>query len=121
MINDYKTKIQLKARRAAKEKRYVRLMTKEYTLGLFVFMGRSHDYVLDNETCTCSSYLFNCIYRKTNEYCYHIIGLNYALESDQILTIALPLNEIKDVLSEIYSYGKSLKLRKILNDMIKNE
>jgi len=121
VINNYKAKIQLKARRAAKEGRYVRLITKEYTLDLFIFIGRNHDYILDNEACTCRSYLFNCIYRKTDEHCYHIIGLNYALEADQVPTIALPLNEIKDVLSEIYTYGKSLKLRKILNDMIKNE
>jgi predicted nucleic acid-binding Zn finger protein len=112
-VEDYR--IQIKARRAVKEKRYINIRSSDGIFSIFIYLGKSQDYIVTPNACTCPSYLFNVILKKKHKYCYHIIGLKYALTTEQITRIMLPINEIRDILIDIYAYGKSLKLRKLMS------
>nr|WP_238699235.1 MULTISPECIES: SWIM zinc finger family protein [unclassified Sulfolobus] len=81
----------------------------------FIYIGRNNDYVLNLNYCSCPFYLFNVLLRNEYDFCYHTLGLKYALEKDQITKIELYTKDFKEILTEIYSCGKSLKLRRILN------
>lgn len=105
----------MKARRVVKEGRFVSLTLNDALFRIFIYIGRNNDYILNLNFCSCSFYIFNVVLRGKYDFCYHVLGLKYALEKDQITKIELYADDFKEILTEIYAYGKSLKLRRILN------
>ncbi|MEM0122663.1 MAG: SWIM zinc finger family protein [Saccharolobus sp.] len=106
-----------KAKKVVKEKRFINIIEPNNNISIFVYIGNKYDYILNSNSCTCPSYLYNVIFRKKYKYCYHILGLKFALESDEIKKIVLSIDEIREILIDIYAYDKSLKLRRILSKM----
>ncbi|ACP38621.1 SWIM zinc finger family protein [Saccharolobus islandicus] len=107
----------LKARRVVKEGRFVSLSLKGTLFTIFIYIGRNNDYTLNLNYCSCPFYLFNVLLRNKYDFCYHTLGLKYALEKDQLTKIELYTEDFKEILTEIYTCGKSLKLRRILSNV----
>jgi Uncharacterized metal-binding protein len=52
---------------------------------------------------------------KEGEPCVHIKAFLKATEGENYVKLVLSKTELKEILTEIYVYGKSLKLRKLLS------
>lgn len=78
-------------------------------------MGKNgYDYLMSNKSCSCKSFLFNSVFKNKSYLCYHLKYLENAEEKDEIRTIYLNSNDFLLIIEEIFSTGKSLKLRKEL-------
>ncbi|WP_338599992.1 hypothetical protein V6M85_11060 [Sulfolobus tengchongensis] len=106
-----------KAKKIAIERRFINIILRGSMFSVFIYIGSKCDYVLDLNNCSCPAFLFNVVLRKKQEHCYHILGLKYALEKDKIIKIELALKDLSEILSDIYTCGKSLKLRKIVSNL----
>jgi predicted nucleic acid-binding Zn finger protein len=93
----------------------VKLKVNDELLSLYIYMSRNgSDYLMSKDTCSCKSFLFNNVYRNRSDCCYHLRYLKNAIDSDELLTLYLNKEDFLKILEEIYSTGKSLKLRKAL-------
>lgn len=108
-----------KAHIASKEGRLVRISINGLILPIFIFMGKSRDYLVSENYCTCKYFFFNVILEKKSPTCYHILALKEAIKNDQVRNITISFNEFRDILYEIYSSNFSLTLRQIINKSLR--
>ncbi len=104
-----------KAEISVKEGRIVKLVSSDSFFSVFIFVGkdRNKDHVLDEDACDCKSFVFRRVYKNDGE-CYHLMALRMAMREEKYKTLTTTSKEIFEILLEIYAYGKSLKLRKLL-------
>ncbi|BBL48484.1 MULTISPECIES: metal-binding protein [Metallosphaera] len=112
------SKYSREAEKAVKEGRVIELRTREGGPPLFVFMARekgSHrDHIVGPTSCDCEYFLFHGILEGEGS-CIHIQAYNIASRNESFRKIVVKREELKEILTEIFAYGKSLKLRKLIS------
>lgn len=111
------SKLLRKARLAVKQKRLVKLQLQNTYFSVFIFLAKDinehRDHILTENSCDCKYFIFNKIYKNKNA-CYHILALKIALESEDYIQINVDIHIFSEIILEIFSNGKSLKLRKLI-------
>jgi predicted nucleic acid-binding Zn finger protein len=98
-----------KAKMAYIEGRIIELILND--IRIYVFIGKDRDYLVNENGCTCKYFFYNL----GKKYCYHILALKLSLDRENYKKYKISADEFKEILYEIYSMGKSLKLRKIIS------
>lgn len=93
----------------------VKIIDKNSMMPIYIYMGKNgYDYLMSNKCCSCKSFLFNSVFKAKSNMCYHLKYLRNAEEKDEVKTLYLNSNDFLLIIEEIFSTGKSLKLRKEL-------
>ncbi len=93
----------------------VKIVNKDSLASVYIFMSKKgNDYIMSLKSCSCKSFLFNSVFKQVDDSCYHLKYLKTAQEEDRVMTIYLNNDDFLLVIEEIFSIGKSLKLRKSL-------
>ncbi|ARM75875.1 hypothetical protein [Acidianus manzaensis] len=113
-----KSRLLRKAKLAVENKRIVKIEVENSFLSVYIFLTndirRHRDHIMTENSCDCKYFIFNKIYLNKC-FCYHVLALKYSLESEKnIITIKTDFSTFNQILLEIYNYGKSLKLRKLI-------
>ncbi|MEM0174081.1 MAG: SWIM zinc finger family protein [Sulfolobaceae archaeon] len=94
-----------RAKKAVLEGRIVEVIIKEFSI--YFFLGHKYDYIVTANSCSCKYFLYNFK-------CYHILALSEALKEEKVKRISITPQLLKEILIEIYTDGKSLKLRRLV-------
>ncbi|BCS91969.1 hypothetical protein L3N51_00147 [Metallosphaera sp. J1] len=76
--------------------------------------GLHRDHIVGPRSCDCESFLFHGILEDGGS-CIHIEAYNLASKRENFRKLTVERNELKQILTEIFAYGKSLKLRKLIS------
>lgn len=110
-------KLLKRAKLAVKDKRIIKLQVINSYLHTFIFLAkdteRHNDHLLTEDSCDCNYFVFNKIYKNGN-FCYHVLALRIALESEDLVQINVSTDVFTQILVEIFNNGKSLKLRRLI-------
>ncbi|EZQ03048.1 metal-binding protein [Candidatus Acidianus copahuensis] len=107
-----------KVKLAVAENRIVRLTATDSFFSIYIYLakegGRHKDHILGENFCDCKYFVFHSIYSATPLECYHLRALKTTLSGEKIITINTSFKNITEIITDIYAYGKSLKLRKLI-------
>ncbi|QKR01018.1 metal-binding protein [Metallosphaera tengchongensis] len=76
--------------------------------------GFHKDHIVGERSCDCEYFLFSTIY-KEKDVCVHIKTFIIASRREDFVKLYVSDLDFKEILTEIFAYGKSLKLRKLLS------
>lgn len=94
-------------------RKVVKLVTNN--LEIFIVMGKGGDYLLTPKTfCSCKDFEINVVMRNKKKSCYHLVGLELAINKDLLKEVKVEFNELIDIVFECIYEGKSRTLRKLL-------
>ncbi|AWS00612.1 metal-binding protein [Metallosphaera hakonensis JCM 8857 = DSM 7519] len=76
--------------------------------------GTHRDHLVTYNSCDCEFFLFSTILG-SGKPCIHMEAYRLASEKEDFLRISARSDDFKQILTEVFAYGKSLKLRKLIS------